>query len=82
MKTGFKTSFDCIQAVSKTDFTPDLQKSDTAKLILHGDRDQSVSIENSAMSSAKLVQNAALKISPRGSHGMCSTSKNPIRQIG
>jgi non-heme chloroperoxidase len=47
-------------------------------LILHGDDDQIVPIADSALLSAKMVENAKLKIYKGGSHGMCTTEKDKV----
>ena len=78
MLAGFPASYFCIKAFSETDFTVDLKKFDVPTLILHGDDDQIVPIEDSAMLSVKLVKRATLKVIPRAPHGMCSTRKDEI----
>jgi non-heme chloroperoxidase len=78
MSAGHKAAFDCIKAFSETDFTEDLKKFDVPTLILHGNDDQIVPINASAMLSSKLVKGAQLKIYPGAPHGMCSTLKNEI----
>ena len=78
MQANFKALFDCIKAFSETDFTMDLKKFDIPTLIMHGDDDQIVPIQSSAILAAKLVKDSALKIYPGGSHGLCSTLKNQI----
>ena len=49
MLAGFKGVVDCIKAFSETDFTEDLKKIDVPTLILHGDDDQIVPIDASAL---------------------------------
>ncbi|MDR3724698.1 MAG: alpha/beta hydrolase [Terracidiphilus sp.] len=78
MQAGFKAVVDCIKAFSETDFTEDLKKIDVPTLILHGDDDQIVPIDDSARLSAKLVKGATLKVIPGAPHGMCSTLKNVV----
>jgi non-heme chloroperoxidase len=78
MRAGFKGVIDCIKAFSETDFTEDLKKIDVPTLIMHGDDDQIVPIQDSAMLSAKLVTGSTLKVYPGLSHGMCSTNKDQI----
>ncbi len=78
MQAGFKGVFDCIKAFSETDFTDDLKKFDVPTLIIHGDDDQIVPIGASALLSAKLIENAQLKIYKGGSHGICSTQKDQV----
>jgi non-heme chloroperoxidase len=78
MVAGLRNVFECIKAFSETDFTEDLKKVDIPTLILHGDDDQIVPINASAMLSAKLVKNATLKVYPGLPHGMCSTHKDQV----
>src|ERR1700726_4432874 len=78
MMAGHKAVYDCIKAFSETDFTEDLKKIDVPTLVLHGDDDQIVPIDDSAKLSAKLIPHATLKIIPGAPHGMCSTRKNEI----
>jgi non-heme chloroperoxidase len=78
MMAGNKAVYDCIKAFSETDFTEDLKKINVPTLILHGDDDQVVPIDDSARLSAELVKNATLKVIPGAPHGLCSTHKNEI----
>lgn len=80
MQGGFKGLFDCIKQFSETDFTEDLKKIDVPTLIIHGDDDQIVPIEASAMLSSRLIKNATLKIYPGAPHGLCSTLKNKVNE--
>ena len=80
MMTGFKNAYDGIKAFSETDFTEDLKKMDMPTLILHGDDDQVVPIDDSARLSAKLVKNSILKIYPGGSHALGDTSREQLNQ--
>jgi pimeloyl-ACP methyl ester carboxylesterase len=52
----------CIKAFSETDLTKDLKKFDVPTLISHGDDDQIVPIQASALLSSKIVKGAELKI--------------------
>ncbi len=78
MQAGHKNTYDCIKAFSETDFTDDLKKFDVPTLIVHGDDDQIVPIGPSALSSAKLVKNAQLKIYPGAPHGIADTHKDKL----
>ncbi len=77
---GINAMYDCIKAFSETDFTEDLNKIDVPTLILHGDDDQIVPIEDSAMLSSKIIKNAQLKVIKGAPHGMCSTLKDEINK--
>jgi non-heme chloroperoxidase len=78
MQAGHKNTFDCIKAFSETDFTDDLKKFDVPTLILHGDDDQVVPIEASALRSSKLVKNAKLIVYPGAPHGLTETHKEKL----
>ena len=78
MLAGFKPVIDCIKAFSETDFTEDLKQFDVPTLIMHGNDDQIVPIEASAILASKIVTGATLKVYPGLPHGMCSTDKDQI----
>jgi len=78
MQAGFNAVLDCIKAFSETDFTEDLRKFDVPTLIIHGDDDQIVPINASALLSAALVKGSTLKVYPGAPHGLCSTHKNHV----
>jgi non-heme chloroperoxidase len=78
MLGSLKAELDCIKAFSETDFTEDLKKFDVPTLILHGDDDQIVPIADAALLSAKLVQNATLKVYAGSQHGMCTVEKDRV----
>jgi non-heme chloroperoxidase len=78
MMGGLKPELDCVKAFSETDFTEDLKKFDMPTLILHGDDDQIVPINDAALLSAALVKGATLKVYPGAPHGMCSTLKDQV----
>jgi non-heme chloroperoxidase len=78
MLCGFKAAYDCIKAFSEIDFTEDLKKIDVPTLIIHGDDDQIVPINDSALLSTALVKGSTLKVYPGAPHGLCSTLKNQV----
>ena len=78
MLAGFPASYFCIKAFSETDLTEDLKKFDVPTLILHGDDDQIVPIQASAMLSSKLIKGAVLKVYKGAPHGMCTTLKDEV----
>jgi non-heme chloroperoxidase len=78
MMGALNAEYECIKALSETDFTEDLKKIDRPTLILHGDDDQIVPIADAAKKSVKLIADATLKIYPGAPHGMCSTHKDQI----
>jgi non-heme chloroperoxidase len=74
-------AYDCIKAFSETDFTEDLKKFDVPTLVLHGDADQIVPIDDSAKLSSKIIPNATLKIISGAPHGMATTHAEQINGI-
>jgi non-heme chloroperoxidase len=78
MLAGFPASYFCIKAFSETDMTEDLKKFDVPTLILHGDDDQIVPIQASAVLSSKLIKGAVLKVYKGAPHGMCTTLKDKV----
>jgi non-heme chloroperoxidase len=80
MQAGFPASYFCVKAFSETDLTEDLKKIDVPTLILHGDDDQIVPIEDSALLSAKIVKDAKLVVYKGAPHGMCTTLKDKVNE--
>ena len=78
MQAGHKNALDCIKAFSETDFTEDLKKFDVPTLILHGDDDQIVPIGAAGLASAKLIENATLKVYAGAPHGITDTHKEQL----
>jgi non-heme chloroperoxidase len=78
MMGSIKAQYDCIKALSETDFTEDLKSIDKPTLVLHGDDDQIVPIADSSVIAAKLVRGATLKTYPGLPHGMCTTHPDII----
>jgi non-heme chloroperoxidase len=78
MMAGMPAAYFCIKVFSETDLTEDLKKFDVPTLILHGDDDQIVPIDDSARLSAKIVKNAVLKVYEGAPHGLCTTHKERV----
>ena len=78
MAGGAKAHYDCIKAFSETDFTEDLKAITVPTLIMHGEDDQIVPIDDSARLAIKLVRNGTLKTYPGLPHGMASTHPDII----
>jgi non-heme chloroperoxidase len=78
MMAGHKNTYDCIKAFSETNFTEDLKKFDVPTLIIHGDDDQVVPIEASAIAASKIIKNSVLKIYKGGAHGLADTSRDQL----
>jgi non-heme chloroperoxidase len=78
MMGGHKGLYDCIQEFAEADFRCDLARINVPTLILHGDDDQVVPIEASAIAASKLVAGAQLKIYLGSPHGVCTTQKERV----
>ncbi|RIA00970.1 alpha/beta hydrolase [Rhodopseudomonas palustris] len=73
MMGSAKAHYDGIKAFSETDQTNDLKAITVPTLVLHGEDDQIVPIEDSAKLSVKLLKNGKLKTYPGYPHGMLTT---------
>jgi non-heme chloroperoxidase len=78
MAGGAKAQYDCIAAFSETDFTEDLKAITVPVLVLHGEDDQVVPINDSAHKAIKLLKQGTLKTYPGLSHGMFATHPEQI----
>jgi non-heme chloroperoxidase len=73
MQVGMKAAYDCIKQFSESDFTADLEKIDVPVLIIQGDDDQIVPLDNSGRLTAQIVKGAELNVYPGASHGLFAT---------
>jgi len=80
MMAGFPAAYFCIEAFSETDLTEDLKKIDVPTLVIHGDDDQIVPIQASALLSSKLIPNATLKVYEDAPHGLATTHKDRLNE--
>ncbi|MDM4722637.1 alpha/beta hydrolase [Micromonospora sp. WMMA1363] len=78
MQAGHKAAYDSIKAFSETDLTEDLNRIDVPTLIIHGDDDQVVPIDNSAREAHQIIKNSTLKTYPGGPHGITDTHKQQL----
>jgi non-heme chloroperoxidase len=80
MMGGAKAHYDCIKAFSETDLTEDLRGMDVPTLIMHGDDDQVVPIEDSALLGINFVKDGTLKVYKDLPHGMFATHPELINR--
>ncbi|USI74796.1 alpha/beta fold hydrolase [Sphingomonas morindae] len=78
MMGGAKAHYDCIKAFSETDFTEDLKAIDVPVLVLHGEDDQIVPIDDSARIAITLLKHGTIKTYPGFPHGMATTHADVI----
>jgi non-heme chloroperoxidase len=74
MMGGAKAHYDGIKAFSETDQTEDLEAITVPTLVLHGEDDQIVPIDDAARLSITLLKNGTLKTYPGFSHGMLTVN--------
>jgi non-heme chloroperoxidase len=80
MQSGLKNAYESIKAFSETDFTEDLKAIDVPTLILHGDDDQIVPVNDSARKSARLVKGAKDIYYAGAPHGLTATHQDQVNQ--
>jgi non-heme chloroperoxidase len=78
MQGGLKNIYDCVKAFSETDFTEDLKKFDVPTLIMHGEDDQIVPINDTAKKSAKLIKAVEEIYYPGLPHGLTATHAEQV----
>jgi non-heme chloroperoxidase len=78
MQSGLKNAYESIKAFSETDFTEDLKKIDVPTLVLHGEDDQIVPVNDSARKSARLIKGAKDIYYPGAPHGITSTHQDQV----
>jgi len=78
MQAGLKNAYDCIKALSETDFTEDLKKFDVPTLVMHGEDDQIVPIKDASKKSAKLIKGAKEIYYPGAPHGLTATHQEKV----
>ncbi len=78
MMGSAKAHYDGIKAFSETDQTEDLRAMTVPTLVMHGDDDQVVPIDDAGRLSVKLVKNGNLKVYKGYPHGMLTTHADVI----
>ncbi|MEO0607889.1 MAG: alpha/beta hydrolase [Pseudomonadota bacterium] len=73
MVGGAKAQYDSIKAFSETDFTEDLKSIEQPVLVMHGEDDQIVPVDNTARKAIELLQNGELITYEGLSHGLFAT---------
>lgn len=73
MVGGAKAQYDSIKAFSETDFTEDLKSIEQPVLVMHGEDDQIVPVDNTARKAIELLQNGEIITYEGLSHGLFAT---------
>jgi non-heme chloroperoxidase len=77
MQSGLKNSYECVQSLSESDFTKDLERFDVPTLLLHGDDDQVVPVTNTTRS-AQIIPTAKDVYIPGAPHGLTATHQAQV----
>jgi non-heme chloroperoxidase len=78
MSGGAKAQLDTIRAFSETDFTEDLKSISAPVLVMHGEDDQIVPVDETARRAAALLPNGSLKTYEGLPHGLFATHPDLI----
>jgi len=78
MQAGVQNVYECIKALSETDFTEDLKSFDVPTLLLHGEEDQIVPVAISAKKSEKLIKGVRAVYYPGAPHGITATHMDQV----
>jgi non-heme chloroperoxidase len=78
MMGGIKVQYDCIKALSESEFYDDLAIIDVPVLVMHGEDDQICPFPTTGARSVKLLKHGTLKSYPGLPHGMPTTYADVI----
>jgi non-heme chloroperoxidase len=78
MMGGIKAQYDCVKALSESEFYDDLKMIDVPVLVLHGEDDQICPFATTGARSVKLLKHGTLKSYPGFPHGMPTTHADRI----
>ncbi|WP_043837812.1 alpha/beta fold hydrolase [Muricoccus aerilatus] len=78
MMGSAQAHYECIKAFSETDFTEDLKAINVPVLLMHGEDDQIVPIDDAARIGIRLLKHGTLKTYPGFPHGMATTHAEVI----
>jgi len=70
MLAGIAGVYECIKQFSEIDFTEDLKKMTVPTLVVHGDDDQIVPMQLTALRTVEIAPQATLKVYPWAPHGL------------
>ena len=78
MQSGLENAYECVKALSETDFTEDLRRIDVPALVIHGEDDQVVPVHLGAMRSARIIPDAKDIYYPGAPHGITATHQDQV----
>lgn len=78
MMGGIKAQWDCVKALSESEFYDDLQSIDVPVMVMHGEDDQIAPFKGTGAKSIRFLQHGMLKSYPGFPHGMPATNAETI----
>lgn len=78
MQAGLKNAYECIKAFGQTDFTEDLRSFDVPTLILHGEDDQIVPVDDTGKKAERLIRDVRAIYYPGAPHGLTVTHRDRV----
>jgi len=78
MQSGLKNAYESVKAFSETDLTGDLKEIDVPTLLLHGEDDQIVPVQDSSRKAARLIKGAKDVYYPGAPHGLTATHQDQV----
>lgn len=78
LQASKKATLDCVRAFSETDFRPDMAAFTIPTLVIHGDADQTVPSEKSALRVVAMIPHAELIEYPGAPHCLFFTDKDRL----
>jgi non-heme chloroperoxidase len=80
MQCSIQSAYACIKQFSETDFTEDLKKMTMPTLVIHGDDDQVVPIDNAGRKSVALLPQGTLHVYEGAPHAIPATHKERLNE--
>jgi non-heme chloroperoxidase len=80
MQVDLNSAYTCVKAFSETDFHEDLKTFDVPTLLMHGEEDQIVPIDQSSRKTATLVKGAVEIYYPGLPHGLTATHADLVNR--
>ena len=78
MQSGLKNAYESVKAFSETDFVDDLKRFNVPTLVIHGEDDQIVPVDNTSRRTVKLVDGAQSIYYPGAPHGLAATHRDQL----
>jgi len=78
MQSALKNAYESVKAFSETDLTGDLKEIDVPTLLLHGEDDQIVPVQDSSRKAARLIKGAKDVYYPGAPHGLTATHQDQV----